>query len=192
MLDNWQESEEPDYYVPAGKHVTVTVEGAGQASTYDTSVGIIGDAYDLVVGGIQLHPGDRQSIDPAADGSSISYSITDAQSPVMSLGASYPSSYYTFTIGAAVHGPGTITARLPLDTGQFSFSEPAGSSPGDYTVTAEREDQHGVRSDQLPGFTLQPGDTAALDYTSWDQGGAMRPFTITGQDQAMPQATAAG
>jgi hypothetical protein len=166
MLDNRQDSEEPDYYVPAGKHVTVTIEGDGQKATYDTSVGIIGDAYDLTVHGIQLHPGDQQSIDPAADGSSISYSFTDAQSPLISLGASYPSSYYTFTVSAAVHGPGTITAQLPLGTGQFSLGEPAGSSPGDYTVTTEREDQLGVRSDQSPASpssqeTRQPWTTPA-------------------------------
>ncbi|HXL94285.1 MAG TPA: hypothetical protein VN969_35595 [Streptosporangiaceae bacterium] len=192
MLDNWQNSEEPDYFIPAGTHFTVTIEGEGLTATDDTSVGVIGDAYDLTVDGIQLHPGGQQTIDPAADGSSISYSFTGAQSPVISLGASCPGSYYIFTINAVVHGPSTITAQLPLDTGQFSLSEPAQSSPGDYTVTAEREDEHGVRSDQLPGLTLQPGDTAALDYTSWDQGGAMSPFIIASQNQATPQATTAG
>jgi hypothetical protein len=192
MLDNWQDSQEPDYFIPAGTHFTVGIEGDGLTATDNTSVGVIGDAYDLTVDGIQLHPGDQQTIDPAADGSSVSYSFTDAQSPVISLGASYPGSYYTFTIHAAVHGSGTITAQLPLDTGQFSLSEPAQSSPGGYTVAVEREDEHGVRSDQIPGFTLQSGDTAALDYTSWDQGGTMSPFILGSHNQATPQATAAG
>ena len=86
-------SEEPDYFIPAGTHFTVTIEGEGLTATDDTSVGVIGDAYDLTVDGIQLHPGGQQTIDPAADGSSISYSFTGAQSPVISLGASYPGSY---------------------------------------------------------------------------------------------------
>jgi hypothetical protein len=169
---------EPDYVIPGGHHVTVAVDGSSLKAPSDTTVGLIGDGYDLEVKGIHLKPGDRQKLDPAVNGSHLAYTTTDAQSPTISVGASYPTDYYTFTVKAAIKGPGTLTAELPLEGDTLTLRESQPGSEVAFTVTTEREDARGVRTFENPSVTLAPGDAATLDFAPWDQGGQMPHFAV--------------
>ena len=155
LLDDPQENAEPDYTIPSGVHFTVTLDGTGEQAREAAGVDIIGDAYDLAVQGIRLAPGTQQTVTPAVDGSTLAYTSPDAQSPTLSLGASYPASFYTFTVDASTTGPGTVTADLPLDTGQFSVNESSSGSDSSLTASVERADANSLRTELLPGTALR-------------------------------------
>jgi hypothetical protein len=169
VFGNWQNGPEPFYTVPAGTHVTLTVDGTTLHRTQTAHVAVIGNGYDVTLNGIQVRPGDRLAIDPAADGSSVRFATPAAQSATISLGASYPDVHYTFTIGAGMPAGAELTARRTLGTGQFSLAQQGGQAPGQYAVTVEREDSGGVHYAQAPVITLRPGYGVTLNYRAWGQ-----------------------
>jgi hypothetical protein len=169
VFGDWQNGPEPVYTVPAGTHVTLTVDGTTLRRTERAHVAVIGNGFDVTLDGIQVRPGDPLAIDPAADGSGVRFATPAAQSATMSLGASYPDSHYTFTIHARIPAGAELTARRPLNTGQFSLGQQGGQAPGQYAVTVEREDSGGVHYGQTPVITLQPGYGTSLNYQARDQ-----------------------
>jgi hypothetical protein len=169
VFGDWQNGPEPVYMVPAGTHVTLTVDGTTLHRAQTAAVAVIGNGYDVTLDGIQVRPGDRLAIDPAADGSSVRFAATAAQSATISLGASYPDSHHTVTTHASIPAGAELTALLPLGTGQFSLQQRGGQAPGQYAVTAQRQDSGGVHYAQPSAITLQPGYGVTLNYLAWVQ-----------------------
>ncbi|MBO2455345.1 hypothetical protein J4573_50275 [Actinomadura barringtoniae] len=172
---------EPDYYIPDGVHVKVTLDATDMDDPADNAtVGVIGDGYEYTVSGIHLKPGDKQTLDPGTDGTKLSYTTTSAQKPTIEFGVKDAPDSHTFTVAADVQGGGTFTAELPLQGDAFSLTSSKPGSVGTYTVTVERTDSKGERTAKSATFTLNPGQKATLSFAAWDDGGKLPAAVITG------------
>ncbi|MFE3193899.1 hypothetical protein ACFXHA_33195 [Nocardia sp. NPDC059240] len=173
---------EPEYQIPAGTHFTVTVDGAGLKKTQKSDVVILGGAFDVSVGGINLAPGATSTIDMGIDGDRVKYTSTDAQAPDIEIGESYDSSDYAFAVSKAAVGPGgTVEVTLPLDRNVFTVDATKSRAPASLGVTMERIDDHGKRTFSKDGVAVSGTATAAFDFDAWDGGGKAIALTVTDQ-----------
>src|SRR5262249_7195265 len=71
---------EPVYVVPAGLPLSATIDGSTLTTMSPTDLALSGAGYSLAVRGIQLDPGQRDTVTFAATGAGLRYSTTQSES----------------------------------------------------------------------------------------------------------------
>lgn len=182
LAATWDESLEPNYFLPKGLRFKITLDGSALKSEDEESIAIIGSDFDMAVEGIRLKPGEKDIITVGEKTGALTYSPGKPQSPTLVLGVTYPNSFYSFTLqDAAVGDNGTIKAQLPPEGGPFTVDASRAQATSSYTVDVQREDDHSVRDFRRHGVALEAGATASFDYRSWDSGGQTIALTRTRQ-----------
>ena len=173
--EDWLVSEEPTYYVPDGTQFTITVDGTSLKSADQEAVGVIGPYFDLSVDNINLHPGEKDTLDIGADATKWSFQSSQEQMPDIGLGISDDTADWTFDIkGDQVPANSTINLGLPDEGGSMTFGTAAGAGQGSFSLAVDREDGSGVTTFAHSGIQLSGGDTAALQFVSWQKGRPMQ------------------
>ena len=176
---SWLVNEEPEYHVPDGVTYTITIDGTALTAADVETVGLIGPSYDLAVSGIDLHPGETDTLVAAPDATQLTYKASSAQTPTFDLGVSDSKADYAFTISGEADQPGgTVKIGLPREAGTLSID--TGDSTGTATLdlAMTREDETGVLNFKNHGIALASGDTASLQFGSWSADGDPIPLVL--------------
>ena len=177
---SWLVNEEPEYHVPDGVTYTITVDGTALKAADVETVGLIGPSYDLAVSGIDLQPGETDTLVAAPDATQLTYKASSAQTPTIDLGVSDSKADYSFTISGETDQPGsTVKVGLPREAGTLSLD--TGGSTGTTTLdlAMTREDEKGVLNFKHKGIALASGDTASLQFGSWSADGDPIPLVLS-------------
>ncbi len=166
--DLWKNDEPPIFLVPVGMAFTLTVDGTGLKQATTTDVVMIGPGYDLGVEGVKLEPGQQDTLTFSPDGTKLAYKTTSNESPNIVLGLEAKGADYAFDIkGVDLDGGGIINVALDKAKGQLSLNTTGNKTTGTYSLIMDRIDQKGEQTFSHDNITLNPNDTAYLDYAKW-------------------------
>jgi hypothetical protein len=177
---DWTETPEPDYYVPDGVNYTITLDGTALQSADPETVGIVAPGYELQVDNINLQPGETDKIVANGDGSMLSYTPSQKQTPLVNLGVSDTNATdYTFSVnGDDVPAGGTINLALPVEGDTFTVSTSGSAETSQLSLAIVRTNDQGEQVFSGSGISLNDGDSAALQFANFTDGGSI-PMTIT-------------
>ena len=175
--ETWLTTQEPTYYVPDGTKFTITVDGTPLKNADNESVTVIGPYFDLSVSSINVHPGEKDTINVGADGAAWSFQSSQPQMPEIGLGISDDTTDWAFDIkGDQVPANSTINVALPGEGGTMTFGTASGAGQGSFTLAVDRLDENGITHFEHSGIQLSGGDTASLAFGSWQNG---QPMTLS-------------
>ncbi|MFI5782751.1 hypothetical protein [Nocardia sp. NPDC051570] len=170
----------PDIQVPAGTHMTITVDGAGLEKADPTEVTIINSASEIAVSGINLGPQSKSTIDVSADGTSVTYASTDEQAPTIEIGEDYETDGYTFIAkDAAVGAGGSITVSLPANDEIYTVDASKSGKTESVDIEMRRDGKNGEQKLTHDGLAMAAGGTATFDYEKWDKDDTAVQVTIS-------------
>jgi len=160
---------EPHYVVPAGRPLTVTLDGTGLVAADTANVLLIGGGYDFGVEGVSLDPGQKDTIRFSADWSEVSYETAGNETPTLVLGITTEGADWAFDIKSAGEASGqTIDLKIDLALQQLRVKVSAADGEAGYDITVYRIDP--VRGEEIfthSGNTVASTDTVVLEYGTW-------------------------
>jgi hypothetical protein len=172
FTDLSSDTPEPIYFVPVGMKFTMTIDGSPLTTADETSVVLIGPGYDLGVDGINLEPGQQDTLDVSADGLHLSYKTTSSESPSLILGFDGASSDYEFEMkGVDVQGGGAINMTLDKAEGFLTLDTDGTTVVGQYSLVMNRIDDAGEQTFQHDNIELDPTDTLYIYFGNWTSNG---------------------
>ena len=180
-INAWDDDDDPMYYVPVGLHVAITIDGSELSAAGEADLILIGPGYDLAVEGIELAPGQKDMVvfSPGPDGGTVSYQTLGTASPDIVFGIETDAADYAFTIaGVDLPGGGTITATLDVAAGQLKVAAAGSQGIGTYEIAMDRYTDDAEETFWHDAIELAPGDTAYLDFGSWQGDGSSLPLGI--------------
>jgi len=176
----WAEDAEPVYLVPAGRPVSVLVDGRNLKKPVVEKLEFIGPGDRVEVEGIALRRGEHIRANFAGDGSSVSLR-TDPhhdESPVLRVGIEDAPDSYDFALKARrLTGGSKLNVRLDQPHYQFDIDtrgvrKAAATSYdvrfGRYDLSFERMTPTGTMTFRHPNLLLPPGTIARLDYKGFN------------------------
>ncbi|MFI5781852.1 hypothetical protein [Nocardia sp. NPDC051570] len=181
--DDSKERIEPKYQLPAGGRYTIVADGTGIEGSDTTAVSVIGDAYEVWVGNVNLTSSSKSTIEIPGDGLKVAYKSTDAQTPDIEIGASYENADYTVTAKrAAVGDGGEISVALPSDHDALIVDASKSGVAEELGLEIQRADtqKKETREFSKEGIDVKSGGSAKLDYDKWDEGGNQIELTVDG------------
>lgn len=112
-VEVWAENEEPEFRVPAGLNLTITIDGTGLKRPSTSSFAMIGPGHDVVIDDIRLEPGQKDTLKIHADESAFTYTTAphQSESPVLRMGVQGKHVDHAFWVKWTHHGEG-----IPLVT----------------------------------------------------------------------------
>ncbi len=165
----WNEAVEPVFSVPEGQALTFTLDASAMSQEDTESLSIIGTGVDVAIDGIDLHPGDVDTISLSADGSSFTYKTSRGESPTVEIGRDgNPADHSAQLHVSGENGPTTLVASLSDDTLRIGGE---GSTSGTYDLTFYREDATGEQQFTHSGISLGSGDSIALKTGAFQKKG---------------------
>jgi hypothetical protein len=169
LAASWQVQSEPMYRIPAGLPVSVTVDGSTLTRTDRTRVVFIGQGYDVALGGIDLRPGQRDTLTVAPDGTTVQYQPARAEAPVVQLGVEQPGASHAFTLsGTALRAQSTLQLHLDPQGGTLSVTRPD-TPRASYNLRLSRISPEATLGFRHDGIGVTGGATLTLNYGTWQQ-----------------------
>lgn len=170
LLDEtWNYQPEPEYQVPAGLRLTVTIDAAGVVGpSRPAEVNYIANGKAVAVGNIAISPGEKDVLTIPAGGAELAYAAGAGRSPVFTLGADDAAGPdYAFTV-AAKGLPAGGSVSLGLAAAKLSVDTTGAGAAIDVDLGMLRQDSEGpldfayssLRLDRSVAGLLYPGWTA--------------------------------
>jgi hypothetical protein len=185
---DWSNRTQPDFFVPADKKYTVTLDGAGLSAPVDDSLTIVGPSYDLSVSNIRLQPGEKDVLIAEPDATHLSYNSTRAESPTFTLGVSDNKADYSFVISGVSDRPGsTLNVALPAEGGTLAVQNVGASTQSTLTFKMTRSTPQGTQTFNHPGIVLASTAKAQFAFGGWTGSGQLMPLTISHGEQRVTQ-----
>ena len=173
-----KKDEEPVYFVPPGKPLTLTLDGAGLSADETSDVTLIGPGYTLAVEDIDLAPNEKDALDVAGDWSSVSYATDTKETPTLRIGISTKGPDYEIAVKASGEKAGQkLTLGVDLAKGTFVLMVHGGDGSTDYSVELQRIDDKGKVVFSHKGLAAGDDQAVAFDYASWK--GNKEPMHVT-------------
>lgn len=170
VLDHvWKESPEPVFSVPEGQPVTFTLDASGMAQEDTESLSIVGTGMDVAIDGIDLRPGDVDTVSLSADGTSFTYKTTRDESPTVEIGRDGDPADHSAQLQVSGEDGGT-TLVATLTDGTLTIGG-GGSTSGTYDLTFYREDDNGEQQFNHGGISLGSGDSIVLKTGAFQKKG---------------------
>ncbi len=171
---SWKESAEPVYLIPAGRSISVRVDGATLTQPAVERLELIGPGDRVAVEGIGLKPGEHITTRFAGDGSRISLTTHrhHNESPLLRVGIEGKPDSYDFALKATrLKGGSTLTLRLDqprlqidIDTKGVLAAARYELSFNEYAIDIARMMPSGTLNFHHAGLQLPAGTVARLDY----------------------------
>ncbi len=132
-----------------------------------------GPGYATGIANITSTPGMQNELTIAPDGTSVTYRVTDADSPtlILTFEGEKTSMRYQFlntTIGANE----SVSASIQAEAQQLVFSHTQAGG-GSYRLQIDQADTEGERSFTSTTIEIAPGATHYIDYGGWDGSGPL-------------------
>ncbi len=162
------DTPEPTYFVPTNMTFQITIDGTPLKQADPTDVTMIGPGYDLGVEGINLEPGQKDTLTVASNGNQLSYTTKSSESPNIIMGVELNGADYEFELkGVDVAGGGTINVGLDTKAGNLTVDTKGTKNPGNYDLYLTRIDDNAEQSFDHEGIELDPADTMYIYYGKW-------------------------
>lgn len=168
----WTNDYDPEYLVPAGVPVTVTVDGSTLAEAATPSVYVIGAGYDLTIEGFSLAPGEKDSFTVSGDGRRISYTTQGAETPTFTYGVETQGPAWEFLVqGMTMQAGSTLTMAMDVPAGKLTLLSVGGSGASTYSLAVSRSTEEDDLAFRHDGIELKTGDRAELAWGAWKANG---------------------
>lgn len=164
-----EDNQEPVYYVPLGVKVTVVIDASKATREEVASLALIGPGHDISIEKITLKPGAKDTAVFSPDGTKLTYTPSNGESPDIYFGVVTPGADYAFGVyGFDLDQGASVNAALDLTNGKFSFGRVNAKNPATYALSINRVDADVDQEYYHEGLTLDPQATAAINYAKWD------------------------
>jgi hypothetical protein len=157
-----KQDQEPTYRIPFGVNLQVTVDGSELHYRDTEHFSLIGQDHDLAIDGIEVQPGERESITLNGDDESMTYSNAGSQStsPLFTVGLVRVAGNYSIGIQALSLHPDSVV-RISDDRANSTLALHDASTSGQSfelhltrQVDSKVETIRTVRVEEPPGKTL--------------------------------------
>lgn len=175
--DRWQGHHEPTFDLPSGTDLTVSLDGSGLAGMSPSDVSLIGAGYTLAVEGVQLDPGQKDTITFSKMGNELSYRTEGRETPTIVIGIEAAGPDFEFAIQAEGDAYGQqIDLQLDHARGRLRITTRNSAGTTSYDIEVHRIDDAGEQVFVHHGNSERSGDTVYLDYAAWKGHGS--PMTV--------------
>ena len=182
--EDWAESVEPHFFVPAGSKYTLTIDGTSLKNTDVETVGIIGPSYDVTVKDIKMYAGEKDRLMVDANASAVAYTASRSKPWTVELGVSDDGADYSFDIrGTSDPHHTTFDLALPPDAGTLTLDRARSTGPSKVGLSLTRETDDGIATFVHDGVSLDGGDTLTLQFGNWTAPGEGIPLVTTHNGQ---------
>lgn len=176
LNDDWKINEEPSYRIPTGIAFTITLDGSSLKKADTEDIILIGPGYDIGIEGIELQPGQKDTITFSPDGKTVSYKSSQTESPVLIVGIDGGDADYAFEV-MSVKAPAGTTITVNLDTAGKSLSVNT-SAAGTYAMAMTRITKDDEQSFSHDKIALAADDAASLNYGNWKSNHTSIPLVV--------------
>jgi hypothetical protein len=164
-----QQAPDPIYSVPAGMDVTVTIDGRSLQASSETDLVMIGPGFSIGVEGIQLAPGEVDTVSFYPGDQMIVYETSRDESPfiVVAVENRAGADYYFEVQGMDMVGGGTITVWLDTKAGDLLINTEKLRSEGDFAFYMTRITDEEEEEFYAEGILLRAGAIVYINYADW-------------------------
>jgi hypothetical protein len=163
---------EPIYHLPSGHKLKVTLDGSTLKSKEASDVSLIAQGYTMGVYGVNLSPGEQDTIEFSADWKEVSYTTSLDETPDLELGVATKGADYEFEIHAAGETGGQrVDMSLDVKTGTLSVSAVAKDGTAEYEVVIHRITDQGEQEFHHKGVSAGAKDVFVFNYAGWKGNG---------------------
>jgi len=177
--DLFKDDSAPVILVPVNIAFNLTLDGSTLTNSTAADVVLIGPGHDVSIEGIMLDPGQKDTIDFAPDGGSVSYKSSGSESPDISIGFEAKGADYSFTVKGVESDPGaTVTLTLDRPNGLLILTSQGNSETGVFELFLGRYND--TRAEEFFHDDIQLGtnDTATVEYLKWSGNSGSLPLLI--------------
>ena len=175
--NDWDNQASPDFYLPADRRYTYTLDGSRLSSVDHESINIDGPNYDVRIGSIVIGPGERDTltVDPAA--AQLSFTSPRPETPAITVGVSDARADYSFELTGLSEGAGgTINLAIPAEGATLDIATVGTTST--VGLKMKRETERGTQNFQAKPVVLVSGDRATLQFGQWTDPAQAEPLAI--------------
>jgi hypothetical protein len=184
----WTNEIGPTLVVPANGKYSIAVDGSKLTGPDTETLGIVGPSFDMAVSNLQVHPGEKDTLMTAPDGTGVRYSSSRTESPTFQLGVSDDQADYAFGVSGVSAQPGsTFSLSLPAESGTLSLANQGSHQASKINLSMTRYTEQGLQSFDHHSISLAGGDTADLQFGNWTQAGQGIPLVTTHNGQGSTQ-----
>ena len=161
-----QQRQEPQYRIPVGVNVQVTIDGSGLKYPDNEHFSLIGQNHDLAVDGIVVRPGERETVALNGSDESMTYTSAGSQtmSPLFDVGLVRHAGNYSIGIQAvSLHPDSVITIADNRATSTLSIHD-SSSSAQTFELHLTRQVNGGVEKIKSVRVDQPAGKTLAILY----------------------------
>ena len=163
---------EPVYDLPSGHKLVVTLDGSALKKKDASDVSLIANGYTMGVYGVDLEPGEKDTIEFSADWKEISYTTQLADTPDLELGVATLGADYKFEIHASgEEGGQRVDISLDAKAGTLGVSAAAKDGAATYEVIVHRIADHGEQVFKHAGVAAGAKDKFVFHYADWQGNG---------------------
>ncbi len=166
-------SPEPQYWIPDGISVSVTIDGAGLKDASPTDLVMIGPGFSIGVEEISLAPDQKDYIffDPVLE--SIAYRTESSESPNIVVAVEQPGKddYYFEVQGTDIEGGGTIVVVLDTKESALLVNATELKNEGTFNLALTRitdEEEESFTADEI---ALKSTSVVYVEYGKWQGNG---------------------
>jgi hypothetical protein len=176
---DFTEAEEPEYYIPTGGDLTITVDGSPIKGSDSEEVGMIGPGNDLFVD-VSVAAGQTDTLTINGARSALTYAAGGNEKPSIQFGTSTVGPDFEFTVNPASLAAGSRLGLSLTDT-HLTVDTAGVPATGPYDVEMLRFDDNGNDlTFKHSGLSVPGGGSAQLEYSNWDHNGDSIPVTVAG------------
>ncbi len=177
----WRLNQQPEYRVPAGRKVTITIDGTKLKKPTTAGLSIVLRGRFIGISRLTLKPGQRSTVRRNANGSSFSYTSgkTQVGKPLFTFGFQGLVKDRAFTIDT--HGlKGNSTLAFTVDEKDGTVKVDASDDEDElvYDLEMETIDEDGSETFTEDDLSLTEDESGTLDYEEWTDDDSEPPIDI--------------
>ncbi|MDX9992907.1 MAG: hypothetical protein RBS68_12785, partial [Anaerolineales bacterium] len=163
------DAPDPIYSIPAGLDVTVTIDGRSLDAVSETDLVLIGPGFSIGVEGINLEPGQVDTVYFFPTDQTIVYETDKDESPyiVVAVENKAGADYYFEVQGMDMQGGGEITVSLDTKSGDLLINTEKLSNEGDFAFYMTRITEELEEEFYAEGILLRAGALVYINYADW-------------------------
>lgn len=174
----WTQVELPRFRLPLTTPITVTLDGTGLSSASPSAVRLTAPGSTFVVEGVNLDPGQVDTITFSGGSDHVTYTTSGAETPVVELGLTLDGKDYLFEVTGVAETTGvTIDLKADVPAGKLAVKINSADGNASYAVKV-----HALSTDDVvfghQGNTVSSTATVWLDYGTWAGQGMPMTFEV--------------
>ncbi len=159
----------PVQQIPAGLPFRVKLDGTDLKEPIATDLTLIGVDVDQYIDGINLDPGQTDTIEFRPKENSITYETDSNESPTIGSGFSDPGAAYAVAVGGVdLPEGGKVELKQDLATGLITITTQR-TAKGTYAFAIDRISDTGDDEFVIKGVDIPVGFGIELDYGHWEK-----------------------